>query len=198
MSKERISNWSDAYGLPARLNARPDQEEALRNENLTAKVEVFQAYVGAIFRLRGFQFLEDWLMPIVKEGIKDLEIFEEANHLLDRTFDESTIGIPNAAAANANNAPELGNRPAPQPNVEPRNGNNARNNQDGPKIGLGFFNEQCNKRRIEPKWETSSEGQSHKPIHRASITCMFHSNLVATWLTRNVISTRRASTYSDR
>ncbi|CAG8647398.1 17032_t:CDS:2 [Acaulospora colombiana] len=167
-SKERVSYWSDAYGLPTRLNARADQESTLRNENITAKVEVFQAYVGALFRLHDFRVLEDWLMPVVKESLEDIEIIEEANNLPDPGFDQSTIGIPNAAAANVNNAPDIENPHIPPPNVEPRNGSIARNSQDGPKIGLGFFNEQCNKHRIEPQWGLGSEGPSHKPTHTAT------------------------------
>jgi hypothetical protein len=170
-SKERVSHWSDAYSLTTRLKARADQEDALRNENVTAKVEVFQAYVGAVFRLYDFRAVEDWLAPIVLEALEDIEVFENAKDLPDLGFDETTVGFPNNDAANPDLAPDAGNHLQPLPQLEARNGNNGKNGQEGPKIGLGFFNEQCSKRRIEVKWDISRDGPSHLPTFHARITC---------------------------
>jgi ribonuclease-3 len=69
--KDRVEQWSLVYGLPERLQVHRSQELVIRG-NQNARVQVFQAYVGALFREKGYDFVKEWFEYVVEAALTDI------------------------------------------------------------------------------------------------------------------------------
>lgn len=47
--------------------------------NLNARVQVFQAYVGALYKESGIEIIKGWLEPIILDNLRDMAEAEAEN-----------------------------------------------------------------------------------------------------------------------
>ncbi|KAG8797794.1 hypothetical protein FRC17_007644, partial [Serendipita sp. 399] len=179
VSQSRLAGWSDAYRLPARLRAHQSQQDVIPH-NEAAKAQVFQAYVGALFKENSFEFVSEWLSDIVEHTING--VLEVEQTALVEAFDRTTIGMPgtgssgcipsssgNGHASRSTASPSLPRSPtrasstqSPPPNPRGVVENNA--------SALARFNERCTRNHIQPQWTTTQIGPQHAPTFRATVT----------------------------
>ncbi|KIM24129.1 hypothetical protein M408DRAFT_243708 [Serendipita vermifera MAFF 305830] len=77
VSRGRVALWADAYELPQRLIVHPAQA-ALIPRNESARVQVFQAYVGALYKDQGLNVVEEWFGPVLEDALNEIEARERS------------------------------------------------------------------------------------------------------------------------
>lgn len=83
-----MASWADAYGLPKKLVV-PQSQLSLIPKNPNAKVEVFQAYLGALFKEKGYEAVEEWFSPVVEKALNEILTMEDEQLIAD--FSSTTI-----------------------------------------------------------------------------------------------------------
>ncbi|KAG8846000.1 hypothetical protein FRB91_001276 [Serendipita sp. 411] len=190
VAQSRLAGWSDTYNLPSRLRAHASQEETVRR-NEWAKAQVFQAYVGALFKEHGYEFVDEWFGEIVEHTIKEVLELEQA--ALVEAFDRTTIGMPgtrddhrpSSSSFSENDTPSTSNRnmrdresplspggfsaQGASPPRRPAPGGAPENNANL-QSPLSQFNQRCAQKHIQPQWAFINEGPQHGPIFRATVT----------------------------
>ena len=171
MNQDRLAGWADIFGLPGQLRAHYATELQVR-QNLSTKVQVFQAYVGALFEQSGNDIgvVEDWFGRVVETGLKEILAMEEAADELPELFSTASIkdkgGPPPLRGSSSSpnqSKPSQGGSPTSQRATSPLSVTPV-------KMGaLALFNQRCSQEKRMPSWESMQGGEAHAPIFRATV-----------------------------
>lgn len=166
VTRERMATWADAYGLPQRLIVNPAQRALIPN-NENAKAQVFQAYVGALYKDQGIDAVEEWFSPVLDDAVNEIEEIRTAERLEDNkswrnsiSSQATTESFEPAAAPHEPLATGRGSTPA------------ARSPPSGSGSSLSYFNERCSKllKGAQPIWQVKKDGKDHTPEFTATVT----------------------------
>jgi dsRNA-specific ribonuclease len=168
--RDRVAAWADSYGLPEKLIVHPSQQALIPN-NPAAKAQVFQAYVGGLFKEQGYFCVEEWFAPVVDDALCEIQEFEIHDLLLEAALEDRSDS--KSWRKKNDDSPETGTLAVepvlpiacpPKPGeAQPRAGEIG----TGPTgaTALSFFNETYAKKLkgTEPNWQTTKTGPSHAP-----------------------------------
>jgi len=168
VNQNRVATWSDAYALPGRLIVHSAQTDLIRRST-AAKVDVFHAYVGAVFRQDGYDAVEDWFGPVVEKAIGEILTIESEANLQDTGLEDTSTGVPPAPSGSSQSPPSPSNSSgASATAAEP------------PTDGiLALFNQICSQKHIDAIWEFEQEGPNHAPRFTATLRTPGRSQPVA-------------------
>jgi dsRNA-specific ribonuclease len=154
-------------------------QQALIPGNLAAKAQVFQAYIGALYKDQGISFVEDWFIPVVDDALCEIQEFEVHDLLLDAALEDSSDS--KAWIKKSRDSPE-----GTTPGVEqvlpiachPKQGGAPQTPDTAIEAGqtrasdLAFFNETCAKRLrgATATWLVTQTGPGHAPEFTATVT----------------------------
>jgi hypothetical protein len=159
VNQNRVAAWSDAYGLSGRLIVHSAQTDLIRRST-AAKVDVFHAYVGAVFRQDGYDAVEEWFGPVVEEAIGEILTIELEANLRDIGLEDTSTGVPPAPSGSSQSPPSPSNSSgASATAVEPPADTGT----------LALFNQICSQKHIDAIWEWEQEGPNHAPRFTATL-----------------------------
>lgn len=145
------------------LRVHTAQSELIQNSE-DAKVDVFKAYVGALYKEGGLECVEEWLMPVVDAALNEIRMMEQKeNDLADSLQDTSLDGSSGGKSASSGN-------PSGRTRTEPNSSKaNAGNIEATLTSSLALFNQECAKKNITPEWQHAVEGPPHTPLFTATV-----------------------------
>ena len=178
MVRDRIAAWADSYELPEKLIVHKSQQALIPN-NPAAKAQVFQAYVGGLFKEKGFYCVEDWFVPVVDDALCEIQEFEVHDLLFEAALEDSSDSkpwrkkngdSPKTETSGMGTVLPIACPPKPGEGPQPRPGD-IRTGPTGA-TALSFFNETCSKqiKGGQPNWEITKTGPPHSPEFTAIVT----------------------------
>ena len=134
-------------------------------QNESAKSQLFQAYVGALYKEQGLYLIEEWFRPVLDDALNEI------------TEHESLYGMPDDKSWTNNTSPSTSRTEPVLPIACPPRAGEPRPAAEPPagKTGAGtlsFFNEKYSQRMrgAQVPWVVTSTGPPHAPEFTATLT----------------------------
>ena len=165
--------------MPKKLIVHKSQQALIPN-NPAAKAQVFQAYVGGLFKEKGYSCVEDWFVPVVDDALCEIQEFEVHDLLFEAALEGSSErkswrkkkggDSPETKSSGMEPVLPIACPPKPGEAPQPRPGEIVTGPTGG--TSLSFFNETCSKRLkgAQPVWEITGTGPAHSPEFTATVT----------------------------
>jgi dsRNA-specific ribonuclease len=190
VARDRVAAWADSYELPEKLIVHPSQQALIPN-NPVAKAQVFQAYVGGLFKDQGYYCVEEWFVPVVDDALCEIQEFEVHDLLLEAALEDGSDSkswrkkngdSPETSWRKKNDdSPETGTfgvEPVlpiacpPKPGEAPQTRPGEIVTVPTGASALAFFNETYAKKLkgTQPNWKTTQTGPGHAPEFTATVT----------------------------
>lgn len=161
-------------------------------KNQNARVQVFQAYVGAVYKESGFEAVKSWLEFVVEEALNDIRATEGVEDLedLDNAFCNMNMGGTNVTSPRSGTgsskraSPPPSSPPPPAASApSPRRKSTGSSQTSAPKSSppasssnkapLMALNELASQKRIKLIWNEEREGEPHEPVFKLTVTCKY-------------------------
>jgi dsRNA-specific ribonuclease len=177
--RDRIAACADSYELPEKLIVHKSQQALIPNDP-AAKAQVFQAYVGGLFKDQGYACVEKWFVPVIDDALCEIREFEAHDPLFEAALEDSSDSKSWRKRNGESPAPETGTsavEPVLPIACPPKQGEapkpHAGEIVPGPTgaTALSFFNETYAKKLkgAQPHWEMSQTGPSYAPEFTAIV-----------------------------
>jgi dsRNA-specific ribonuclease len=178
VARDRIAAWADSYDLPEKLIVHKSQQALIPN-NPAAKEQVFRAYVGGLFKERGYSCVEEWFVPLVDDALCEIQEFEVHDLLLDAAREDSSDSkswrkkngnSPETGTSSVETVLPIARRPKRGDTPHPRPGEIGTTPTGA--SALSSFNETCMKKLkgAQPTWKITQTGPSRAPEFTATVT----------------------------